>query len=93
MHINTCNKACRWGDGTCGLTAVLLVLAFATVVLSVTAEDSRDTAAGVGALELTGQTHVDIWGTKSHTQRGRHVRDEKRNKERESEQERVGEKD
>ena len=44
------------------LTAVPLVLAISAVVLSVAAEDARDTAVGVGALELTGQADVDVCG-------------------------------
>lgn len=44
------------------LTAVPLVLPVSTVVLPVAAEDAGDTAVGVGALELTGQADVDVWG-------------------------------
>lgn len=43
------------------LTAVLLILAVATVVLAVAAKDARDAAVGVGAFELAGQADVDIW--------------------------------
>lgn len=42
------------------LTAVLLVLPLATVVLAVTAEDAGDAAARVGAFELAGQADVDV---------------------------------
>ncbi len=42
------------------LTAVLLVLSFSTVVLTVTAEDAGDAAAWVGTFELTGQANVNI---------------------------------
>lgn len=48
------------------LTAVFLILSFPAVVLAVTAEYSRNTATGIGALKLTGQTHVNI--CKSHIQ-------------------------
>lgn len=44
------------------LTAVPLVLPVPAVVLPVAAEDARNTAVGVGALELTGQAHVDVCG-------------------------------
>lgn len=44
------------------LTTVLLVLAVPAVVLPVAAEDAGDAAVGVGALELAGQAHVDVWG-------------------------------
>ena len=43
------------------LTAVPLVLPVSTVVLPIATEDAGNTAVGVGALELTGQAHVDVW--------------------------------
>lgn len=43
------------------LTAVLLILAVTTVVLTIAAENARNAAVGVGAFELAGQTDVDIW--------------------------------
>lgn len=42
------------------LTAVLLILALATVVLAVAAEDPRDAATRVGAFELAGQANVNV---------------------------------
>lgn len=51
------------------LTAVFLILSFSTVVLAVTAEYPWNTAAGIGAFKLTGQTHVDICKTHTHTHR------------------------
>lgn len=45
------------------LTAVPLILPVSAVVLPVAAEDARNTAVGVGALELTGQADVDVCGS------------------------------
>lgn len=42
-------------------TAIPFIFAVPTVVLPVATEDARDTAVGVGALELTGQADVDVW--------------------------------
>lgn len=42
------------------LTAVLLILALAAVVLAVAAEDPRDAATRVGAFELAGQANVNV---------------------------------
>lgn len=42
------------------LTAVFLILSLSTVILTIAAENARDTAAWVTTFELTGQTHVDI---------------------------------
>ena len=62
-----------------GLTAVLLVLPFPTVVLAVAAEDPGDAATGVSAFELAGQTHVDVCRQNQQvyirTQSGRSQRD------------------
>lgn len=44
------------------LTAVLLILAFATVDLAVTAEDAWNAAAGVGTFELAGQANMNVCG-------------------------------
>lgn len=53
---------CGGGLGGGSLTAVPLVLPIPAVVLPVAAEDAGDAAVGVGALELTGQADVDVWG-------------------------------
>lgn len=42
-------------------TAIPLVLPVPAVVLPVATEDARNTAVGVGALELAGQADVDVW--------------------------------
>lgn len=44
------------------LTAVLLILAFSTVDLAVTAEDAWNAAAGVGTFELAGQANMNVCG-------------------------------
>lgn len=44
------------------LTAVLLILSFSAVVLSVAAEDAWDAAARVGTFELAGQANMNICG-------------------------------
>lgn len=44
------------------LTTVPFVLPISAVVLPIAAEDARDAAVGVGALELTGQADVDVCG-------------------------------
>lgn len=51
------------------LTAVLLILAVTTVVLTIAAENAGDAAVGVGAFELAGQTDVDIWEGRQHGQK------------------------
>jgi len=51
------------------LTAVLLVLAVTTVVLTIAAENARDAAVGVGAFKLAGQADVDVWEGRQHSQK------------------------
>lgn len=55
------------------LTAVLLVLALAAVVLAVAAEDPRDAATRVGALELAGQANVNVCRAVTHTESDMHL--------------------
>lgn len=52
---NLVNGVCVW------LTAVSLILSFSTVILTVTAENPGNAATRIRALELTRQTHVDVW--------------------------------
>lgn len=59
-------------------TAIPFILAVSAIVLPVATEDARNTAVGVGALELAGQADVNVWGREKERRelragRGLHV--------------------
>lgn len=59
-------------------TTIPFILAVSAVVLPVATEDARNTAVGVGALELAGQADVNVWGREKEKRelragRGLHV--------------------
>lgn len=56
------------------LTAILLILSLATVVLSVATEDARNAATGVSTFKLTGQAHMYVWTQKTTISLGRNMK-------------------
>lgn len=54
-------KTTSGAGGTVGLTAVFLILALATIVLAIAAENAGDTATRTGTFKLAREAHVDVW--------------------------------